>query len=86
MFFYTYLTPSVSFSRDATSTDPTPETPASAEQKQIAKHIPTPENVKAIYMSQCVVGTPTFRDSLVKMIDDTELNELMASVNQHELE
>ncbi|QQR82369.1 hypothetical protein IPJ70_03790 [Candidatus Campbellbacteria bacterium] len=43
-------------------------------------HIPTPSAVKAIYMSQCVVGTPSFRDKLVALIDDTELNSVIIDV------
>lgn len=43
-------------------------------------HIPTPEPMKAIYMSQCVVGTPSFRDKLVALIDETELNSVIIDV------
>ena len=43
-------------------------------------HLPTPKPLKAIYMSQCVVGTPSFRDSLVKFIDDTELNAVVIDI------
>ena len=39
-------------------------------------HIKTPVPLKGIYMSQCVVGTPSFRDSLVKFIDDSAANEI----------
>lgn len=44
------------------------------------KHVPTPESVKGIYMSQCVVGTPSFRDSLVALIDETELNSVVIDI------
>lgn len=43
-------------------------------------HIETPESVKAIYMSQCVVGTPSFRDKLVDLIETTELNSVMIDI------
>jgi hypothetical protein len=43
-------------------------------------HLPTPSSLKGIYMSQCVVGTPTFRDKLVKLIDETELNAVVIDV------
>lgn len=43
-------------------------------------HLPTPEPLKGIYMSQCVVGTPSFRDKLVKLIDDTDLNAVVIDV------
>ncbi len=43
-------------------------------------HLPTPDPLKGIYMSQCVVGTPSFRDSLVKFIDDTDLNAVVIDI------
>ncbi len=43
-------------------------------------HIATPSAVKAIYMSQCVVGTPSFRKKLVDLVDTTELNSLMIDI------
>jgi hypothetical protein len=39
--------------------------------------------VKAIYMSQCVVGTPSFRDTLVKLIDETELNAVVIDIRDY---
>ncbi len=46
-------------------------------------HMKTPDAVKAIYMSQCVVGTPSFRDSLVKFIDESELNAVIIDVKDY---
>ncbi len=43
-------------------------------------HIQTPEAVKAIYMTQCVVGTPSFRKKLVDLVDTTELNSIMIDI------
>jgi hypothetical protein len=43
-------------------------------------HIETPEVVKAIYMSGWVAGTETFRNSLIKMIDETELNAVVIDI------
>lgn len=43
-------------------------------------HIKTPDAVKAIYMSQCVVGTPSFRKKLVDLVDTTELNSIMIDI------
>jgi len=48
--------------------------------KDYGNHLPTPEPLKGIYMSQCVVGTPTFRESLVTFIDETELNAVMIDI------
>ena len=50
------------------------------EIKPSVVHLETPEPLKAIYMSQCVVGTPNFRQSLVEQIERTELNALMIDV------
>lgn len=46
-------------------------------------HLETPEPLYAIYMSQCVVGTPSFRDSLVSMIEETELNSVIIDIKDY---
>lgn len=46
-------------------------------------HIPSREPLYAIYMSQCVVGTPSFRDSLVKLIEDTSLNAVIIDIKDY---
>lgn len=43
-------------------------------------HIETPEQVKAIYMTQCVVGTPSFRQDLVEIADTTEINSIIIDI------
>lgn len=60
-------------------------TSASADtvREPVAIHLPTPFPLKAIYMSQCVVGTPSFRDSLVKFIDTTELNAVVIDIRDY---
>jgi hypothetical protein len=61
----------------------TPEQPvAEASQEPVFRvtHVPTPTPVRAMYMSQCVVGTPSFRKDLVKMIDETELNAVVIDI------
>ena len=47
------------------------------------KHLKTPEPMYAIYMSQCVVGTPSFRDDLVELIDTTDLNAVVIDVKDY---
>ncbi len=49
-------------------------------KKDTVKHLPTPEPLKAIYMSACVVGTKDFRESLVKIADTTEVNAIVIDV------
>jgi len=47
---------------------------------QTPQYVATPEAVKAIYMSQCVVGTPNFRKKLVDLVDTTELNSIIIDI------
>lgn len=48
-----------------------------------ASHISTPAAVKGIYMSQCVAGTPSFRDSLVKFVKETDLNTIVIDIKDY---
>lgn len=73
-----FLTVSYSFSPATVASSTTiakkePHTP-------LVQHIETPKPLKAIYMSQCVVGTPSFRDELVEFVEDTELNALVIDI------
>ncbi len=43
----------------------------------------TPRAVKAIYMTQCVVGTPTFRDKLVRIAEATEVNAIVIDIKDY---
>jgi hypothetical protein len=43
-------------------------------------HVATPENVRAVYMSAWVAGGTKFRDPIVKLIDDTELNAVVIDI------
>lgn len=45
--------------------------------------IPTPEPMYAIYMSQCVVGTPSFRETLVELIESTSLNAVVIDIKDY---
>ncbi|OGG80369.1 hypothetical protein A3A39_04250 [Candidatus Kaiserbacteria bacterium RIFCSPLOWO2_01_FULL_54_13] len=49
----------------------------------LVRHLPTPEPQYAIYMTQCVVGTPSMRDSLVKFIDETKLNAVVIDIKDY---
>ncbi|MCF7835958.1 MAG: putative glycoside hydrolase [Candidatus Marinimicrobia bacterium] len=44
------------------------------------EHLETPNAVKTIYMTQCVVGTPSFRQDLVDLVNETELNSIIIDV------
>ena len=43
-------------------------------------HVATPKAQKVIYMTSCVVGTPSFRSDLVKLIEETELNSVIIDI------
>jgi hypothetical protein len=51
--------------------------------KKVATHIKTPEPVKAIYMTACVAGTPSFRAKLLKLANETEINSIMIDVKDY---
>ena len=56
---------------------------AVAEAVPAVVHLPTPKSQKAIYMTSCVVGTPSFRNELVKLVDETELNSIVIDVKDY---
>lgn len=49
----------------------------------LATHVPTPEAVRAVYMTQCVAGTPSFRAKLVDLIETTELNSVVIDIKDY---
>ena len=74
------LSPQVSFVRTASTTpDALFATPAALS----TRHLPTPEPMYAIYMTQCAVGTPSLRDSLVELIDSTKLNAVIIDIKDY---
>lgn len=46
-------------------------------------HLPTPDPLYGIYMSQCVVGTPSFREELVSFVEETALNAIVIDVKDY---
>ena len=74
------LSVSYSDSSLAVSTPTSLVTEEVVQQPPPTVHVPTPSPLKAIYMSQCVVGTPSFRDSLVLFIEETELNAVVIDI------
>lgn len=66
---------------NATSTEPVAA--ATSTPARRVTHIKTPEQVKALYMSSWVAGTPSIRARLVKLIEDTELNAIVIDVKDN---
>lgn len=49
----------------------------------IVTHTPTPEPMKAIYMTACVASTDSWRYNLAKFVDETELNAIMIDIKDY---
>ncbi len=53
------------------------------EDEFIATHVALPSAVKAIYMTACVAGTPSFRADLVHVIETTEINSVIIDIKDY---
>lgn len=53
------------------------------DTREVVQHVPLPESVKAIYMTSCVAGTTDFRNRLVTLIDETEINAVVIDVKDY---
>lgn len=67
----------ISFARPFS--DPATSTPAAPR----TVHLPTPVPLKAIYMTQCAVGTPSFREDLTALVEETELNAIVIDIKDY---
>ena len=52
-------------------------------KKKEAKHLKTPEPLKGIYITQCVASMPSFREKLVKLAEETELNAVVIDIKDY---
>lgn len=53
------------------------------DTRPVVRHVPLPEQVKAIYMTACVAGTPDFRQRLVDLMATTEINSVMIDIKDY---
>tara|TARA_B100002051_G_C16735679_1_gene641063 strand:- start:1009 stop:2346 length:1338 start_codon:yes stop_codon:yes gene_type:complete len=53
------------------------------DDREVVSHVPLPEAVKSIYMSSCVAGTPSFRERLRTLINETEVNAVMIDIKDY---
>lgn len=53
------------------------------DTREVVTHVPLPLPTKTIYMTSCVVGTHDFRDRLVALIDDTEINSVIIDIKDY---
>jgi len=74
------VAPKISYVRSegtGTPAAPVPEVPPPVE------HMSTPDAVRGIYMTQCAAGTPSFRTSFLKMLDETSLNAIVIDIRDY---
>lgn len=64
-------------------TDSDVSKPSILDERPIVAHVPLPESVKAIYMTSCVAGTPSFRQQLVKLAQETEVNSIVIDIKDY---
>jgi hypothetical protein len=57
--------------------------PVLADTRPVVRHVPLPLQVKAIYMTSCVAGTPSFRDRLIALIKETEINSVVIDIKDY---
>ena len=50
------------------------------KNKPTADHIPTPESVRAIYISSWVAGTPSLRNRLIDFVFQSEINSVVIDI------
>lgn len=50
------------------------------EDPFVITHIETPEAVKGLYMSSWVAATPSIRNKIIKLVDETEINALVIDI------
>ena len=53
-----------------------------APEKEIIRHIKTPNEVKGIYMTSWVASTNSIREGLVKLAKDTEINSIIIDIKR----
>ncbi|MEK7612532.1 MAG: putative glycoside hydrolase [Patescibacteria group bacterium] len=53
------------------------------EAQPTAAHLERPMPLKALYMSQCVAGTPSFRNSIVDFVDTSALNAIVIDIRDY---
>lgn len=53
------------------------------DTRSVVKHVPLPSQVKAIYMTSCVAGTPSFREKLITLMRETEINSVIIDIKDY---
>lgn len=84
----TALTTELRYERDAvvatsSSTGVADNARSSQEPAFIVTHLPTPEFVKAIYMTSCIASAPKLRAPLITLIEETALNAVVIDIKDY---
>lgn len=59
------------------------ESEAIIDTRTIVKHVPLPLPTKTIYMTSCVAGTHDFREKLITLITETEINSVIIDIKDY---
>jgi len=78
-----FSAPAFNYSKGAAATRAADAAKIPRKKIFAAAHVKTPDKVKAIYMSSCVAATPSLRDKLVKLINETEINSIVIDVKDY---
>ena len=78
-----FLAPSFLTSTYSASSPASPLGESATDTVKPVTHLETPEPLKALYMTACVAGTPSWRESLKKLIDTTELNAVVIDIKDY---
>lgn len=57
--------------------------PQGPDTREVVQHVPLPSAVKSIYMSSCVVGTRDFRQRLIDLTNQTEINSIVIDIKDY---
>jgi len=49
----------------------------------VASHLPTPKQVRAVYMTSWTAGTPRARERLVRLVEETEINAVVIDIKDY---
>lgn len=52
-------------------------------EEKLPSYVETPDSVRGIYMTSWVAGTPSLRNKLVSLIDETELNTVVIDIKDY---
>lgn len=53
------------------------------EPPPVAEHISLPEHVRAVYVTQCALTVSSYRNSVLRLIDETELNSIVVDIKDY---